>query len=93
MLVKNNLFQGNQTVVGTLVQSSNKVGGDLYQSIHSVRGDLTQIRSKVSGDYNCYANEVLGNIKESGAVKIDLQDLTLRELSELGYKVKVLKEE
>ena len=86
-VLNGDLYQGSQDVSGNLYQSAQDVWGNLCQDYQRVKGDLLQGNSKTFGNYWNTGNKVAGKIEEEDAKKI-LKEITLKELEELGYKLK-----
>lgn len=64
-----------------------KVKYYLSQSRHEVEGNLSQSYQKVKGNFHNVNNEYGGELYEMPSTQL-LKEITLEELSELGYKLK-----
>lgn len=87
MKVQGDLYQHGHEVEGNLFQSGHEVQGGLSQRNHIVKGHLSQGGQKVQGDLYNKNNRYGGELHEEPSTKL-LKEVTLEELSELGYKLK-----
>lgn len=77
MKVQGDLYQNYHTVQGGLVQSNQEVQGSLFQGGQEVQGDLYHGNSKYGGE-----------LIEDPYSKL-LKEITIEELSEMGYELKL----
>lgn len=84
MIVNKNLFQDSQQVQGSLYQSNQNVEGNLMQTNQKVGGVLYEHYLDDKGEYWEENKDIKYTIR-----KIKLKKITIQELNEMGYDLKL----